>query len=466
VPNLLRSTYSPEDDKVRTCQSIFDLIRHYNLTTSKVYCYSCVLHYLETSRDHSRQRCPICFDTISQLALKPVKWFYGTDSESTESASSMTTLKMRLMHRPQLTTLALPLSDTWPSEIIRPHQAAFQFLPDIYTFAKFMLPTPESLKKDFQDEIDALRIDRDEKISFGDDLGATFVEAAVIHVLESVEESNTLDVPDLRGTIASATRGMETVKQRAGQVKHPEFTPESLAPDEWADEHEANDHSSHDWSGTPTRHLKSRKNVNPPPPSTSSYYFYQAASGSLTFLHPLDIRILLSHFGSYANFPRSIEVKVEARNEGTVDEDLRKRCRYLAHLPEAADVTFVEADLEPVVGKDSISPFDAALKSRRSKRIKKDKKDDRARLRAEEKEKEKLAEEYWVIQQSATRRTVSTQREEDELRAFLQGNSSDSTIHRQGDAQSPQNTPGAWGERSFASTLSGPATGMFPCFHR
>jgi predicted phage gp36 major capsid-like protein len=147
-----------------------------------------------------------------------------------------------------------------------------------------------------------------------------------------------------------------------------------------------------------------------------------------------------------------------------VDEDLRKRCRYLAHLPEAADVTFVEADLESVVGKDSVSPFDAALKSRRSRRIKKDKKDDRARLRAEEKAKEKLAEEHWVIQQSAMRRTVSTQREEDELRAFLQGGSSDSTTQGQGDVQSVQNNPGAWGERSFASTLSGPATGMFHFF--
>lgn len=419
------------------------------------------------NRDKSRQRCPICFDTVSHLALKPVKWFYGTEEDPQEAGSSTTTLKMRLMQRPQITTLALPLSETWPSDLVSPHQAAFQFLPDIYTFARFMLPAPESLNKDFQDEIDALEIDKDDKTRFGDDLGATFVEAAIVNVRDLIEDIKALDVPDLRRAINSAMRGMETAKQKAVQPKAVESASVSLTdgkPDEWVDEHESN--ISHDSSGAPTRQIKPRRNVNPPPPSTSSYYFYQAASGSPIFLHPLDIRILLSHFGSYANFPRSIDVKVEAKNEGSVDEDLRKRCRYLAHLPEAADVTFIEADLESVVGKEAISPFDAALKNRRSRRIKKDKKDDRAKLRAEEKEKEKLAEEHWILLQSATRRTVSAQREEEELRAFLQGGTSDSIPQGQDDAQSQQATPGAWGDRSFASTLSGPATGMFHYYHR
>lgn len=369
---------------------------------------------------------------------------------------------MRLMLRPQMTTLALPISDTWPSELIPPHQAAFQFLPDIFTFAKFMLPTPEGLKKDFQDELDALRVDKDDKLAFGDGLGASFIEAAIVHVSDSIEEVKAFDVQALRDSITAATRSMEIATQRANIAKSSDFTSVPLVdgrPDEWIDENEQYEHSSRESSATPTRQHKSRKNVNPPPPSTSSYYFYQSASGSLTFLHPLDIRILLSHFGSYANFPRDIEVKVEARNEGSVDEELRKRYRYLAHLPEAADVTFVEADLEPVVGKDAVAPFDAALKNRRTRRQRKDKKDDRAKIRAEEKERERIAEEHWILRQSAQRHVASAQRGEEELRAFLQGDGA--TSPGENGTEQPQQPaiPGAWGERSFASTLSGPSTG-------
>ncbi|KAG8836337.1 hypothetical protein FRC17_005623 [Serendipita sp. 399] len=428
-----------------------------------VYCFACVLHYLQTSEHKGWHRCPICFDSISEASLKPVKWFYGAETES-GPASPGSTLKMRLMRRPQITTLALPQSDTWPSDLIPPHQAAFQFLPDISTFAKFMIPTPQTLQTDFQHELDALQVDKDEKIGFGDGLEASFVEGAILKVRGLMEEMRALDVPSLRDAIATAMRGMEKIaSQRAlrdAAAKFADFSVSDHRPEEWAEEGEqALNEIRGAASSTPTK-LKARKNVNPPPPSTSTYYFYQAASGSLTFLHPLDIRILLSHFGSYASFPETIEVKVEARNEGSVDEDLRKRCRYLAHLPEAADVTFIEADLEQVVGRDALSPFDSALRSRRARRKEKERKDDRAKARAEEKEKERMTEEHWVLKFSASRPPMSAQQEEEELRVFLQGASVDMEGRESASvgAQGQQNIlPGVWGERSFASTLSGPS---------
>jgi hypothetical protein len=138
------------------------------------------------------------------------------------------------------------------------------------------------------------------------------------------------------------------------------------------------------------RNTRSRRNLNPPPPSTSTYYYYQAASGAAIFLNPLDIRILFAHYNSYAAFPDSIAVRVESCSEGTVNDDLRKRCKYLAHLPEAADVVFVEADLADVVGQEGLKGFEGALRMRRARRKEKGKKDDRAKARAEERERERL----------------------------------------------------------------------------
>jgi hypothetical protein len=134
--------------------------------------------------------------------------------------------------------------------------------------------------------------------------------------------------------------------------------------------------------------------VNPPPPSTQTYYYYQAASGLPIFLHPLDIKILLSHFNSYPAFPDDITVRVEARSEGTVNDDLRKRWKYLAHFPEGTDVVFIEADLEGVVGVEGLANFEGALKQRRARRREKGKKDDKAKVKAEEREKEKLTQTF------------------------------------------------------------------------
>ena len=360
------------------------------------------------------------------------------------------------MQRPQLTTLALPQSETWPSDLIPPHQAAFQFLPDIYKFAKFMLPTPKSLQDDFQEEAVSLGIDKDEKINVGDGLGASFVERAITKVYRLIEDAKALDVPSLRDAITNAERGMEIAAEMAEKrnaARHSDFIPiqGDGRPEHWIDEHDSISAIPRERAGTPTRQIKSRRNINPPPPSTSTYYFYQAASGSPIFLHPLDIRILLSHFGSYTSFPQDIDVRVEARNEGTVDDDLRKRCKYLAHLPEAADVTFIEADLASVVGKETMSAFDSALKNRRARRKDKERKDDRAKVKAEEKEKDRLADEHWVLKFSAARPVVPST-DDEELQAFLRGDTQQSPVQ-----PAP---PGAWGQRSFASTLSGPATGM------
>jgi len=182
-----------------------------------------------------------------------------------------------------------------------------------------------------------------------------------------------------------------------------------------------------------------RRNLNPPPPSTQTYYYYQAASGLPVFLHPLDIKILFSHFNGYASFPDEITVRVECAAEGTVNDDLRKRCKYLAHMPEGADVVFIESDLEGVVGQDGLKNFEGALKMRTARRKEKDKKDERARTRAEEREKERM------------RLLSRTERAAPDL-----------TVHppptlviEEHPASVPTSQPisGAWGSRSFASAL-------------
>jgi len=136
---------------------------------------------------------------------------------------------------------------------------------------------------------------------------------------------------------------------------------------------------------------------------------------------------------------------VESYTESSVDDDLRKRCKYLAHLPDGADVTFVEADLENVVGREGLQPFEAALKSRRLKRQEKMKRDDRARIRAEE-----------IVRDRE--RQVSTWQDTDSLRhpnRFLPDfGEAEPSDEREATPLTPKLDAGAWGTRSFASAAA------------
>ncbi|KAF8921872.1 hypothetical protein CPB85DRAFT_1247036 [Mucidula mucida] len=435
-----------------------------------VFCYPCILHYLNTS-ENKWARCPICFDSINDNQLKNVKWFDGPVFDSpldepsggaSSSASSSyaehpfdapragSIFRMRLMQRPQITTLALPRSHTWPSDLIPPHQAPFYFLPDIYNYSKFMLATPDYLIEDLSKDLDELALERRQLAGMDDDLGVSFIDAAEQKVRNHMTRVSAMDNPILREQIDKARQALYDVEQRHALSRRCDEHPANLAPstDVPAEflvlRSAATPASTSPRPSSATRNgPRQRRNLNPPPPSTSTYYFYQAASGLPIFLHPLDIRILLSHFQSYPAFPDTIDIRVDALSEGTVNDDLRKRCKYLAHIPEGADVVFIEADLTSVVGKEGLKNFEGPLKMRTSRRKEKGKKDDRARIRAEERERERRLVNTTSWSAPATPPTVIIEQDFD---------ATEETVLPSAPVS------GAWGSRSFASTLSSPGT--------
>ncbi len=439
-----------------------------------------MLHLLSTSEQLKWVRCPICFDSVNERQLKAVKWLdevpaaEGLDDMSIGESSSLTsldcdpfatprsgaTLRMRLMQRPQITTLALPRSSTWPSDLLPPHQAPFHFLPDVLAFAKFMLATPSDLIQDLSKDLDDLATERRLLAGMGDELGAVFIDAADAKVRHQIEKAGAFDTPYLRDSVEAARHAAQELSERSASSRQRKDRAQSLPVEEVPQAFLATQSPSYkpqpsrELTPTPTgRNPRQRRNINPPPPSTSTYYYYQAANGLPVFLHPLDIKILLSHFHSYPAFPDEIVVRVESHTESTVNDDLRKRCKYLAHLPEGVDVTFVEADLTLVVGHDGLRNFENALKARRTKRKEKGKRDDKARARAEEREKEKLAQtwhEFGYAPALPASAPLDVPRNQDRT---PDGDAAAGNTERDCDASPPQLT-GAWGARSFASAAT------------
>ncbi|KAK7058577.1 hypothetical protein VNI00_002213 [Paramarasmius palmivorus] len=464
-----------------------------------IFCFPCILHYLNTS-ENKWARCPICFDSVNAAQLKAVKWFEGTVSQddpaapSSSSASSSSlmdtfdaspregaSMRMRLIQRPQITTLALPRSHTWPSDLLPPHQAPFHFLPDVYNYAKFMLATPAMLVSDLTRDLDDLTVERRLLAGMQDDLGVSFIDAAELKVRNQIAKATALDTPALQEQIEKAHRDHREIEnqfayreqrriEEAVKLNTTQDVPSELLslkfgtitptlPSAPSTPTNATYRKSSNNANNPRGNQRQRRNVNPPPPTTSTYYYYQAASGLPLYLHPLDIRILLSHFSSYAAFPDDITIRVEAFSEGTVNDDLRKRCKYLAHMPEGADVVFVEADLEGVVGREGLKNFEGPLRMRRAKRRDKGRKDEKARARAEGREKERreyeTAVEWRYTPSAMDTRFVSPP---DESEIFVDGVSFPGIDEvpapvTQTAPQTQQKASGVWGQKSFASAL-------------
>jgi E3 ubiquitin-protein ligase RNF10 len=451
----------------------------------QIFCFPCILHYLGTSENPKWARCPICFDSINEKQLKSVHWFtppshldddthgrrpqpsssVSADDNPVETPKPGSTLRMRLMQRPQITTLALPRSSTWPSDLLPPHQAPFHFLPDVYTYAKFMLATSSYLIENLTRDLSDLASERRTLSELGDELGITFCDAVEQRLNKQIAKATALDTDALHAAIDRAVQLELDINTCAAlQAQRKQEREGTATPDPSdAPTHYLSTRTLHSSTPSPTptpRGPKVRKNLNPPPPSTSAYYFYQAASGLPIFLHPLDIRILSSHFGAYPAFPDCIAVRVEAASEGSVDADLRRRCKYLSHIPEGANVVFIEADLGSVVGAEGLRAFEGAIKARRARRREKSRRDEKARARAEEREREKLV----AISASAPSRTESNPAWIMHELEPEQGQERDMDRDTSSREASPSATPapraqqqqqsGAWGARSFAAAAN------------
>ncbi|GAA6052490.1 hypothetical protein JCM3770_003791 [Rhodotorula araucariae] len=463
-----------------------------------VFCYPCVLHYLALAEPgHKSRKCPVCHDFIHAKDLKSVKWYNPVDSsakatsllspstspppsepvdadlaralelsrlDAAPSTSSSApappvreTLRMRLIRRPQITTLALPRSCSWPSQAVPPLRAPWQFTPDALAYAKFMLGAPEYVR----DELLAQRAELDRELALlrrlrgragpgaGDDeLGIVFVEEALRKVDEQLAECELLKTTAVMTARKRALRELQAVEDRAGAGAKPDLPPvtdTSASEDDGA----GDGHGTVPGNGRPPQspapvvhdpipldflHTRGgggsgsssagglssaatpfvpgattsslgpaamspppphkspyqRRSVLPPPAEADdpAYYFYQAASGQPIFLQPLDIRILKAHYGTYAAMPDELLVPIEGADEGSMNGELRRRCKWLAHLPLASDVVFVEADLGGLVARKALEPFQTALKQRRTKRRDRARKEDRAKQRAEDKARE------------------------------------------------------------------------------
>lgn len=94
--------------------------------------------------------------------------------------------------------------------------------------------------------------------------------------------------------------------------------------------------------------------ITPAVADAQHFYFYQAADGQLLYMHSINVRMLQAMYGSLDRSPNMIRGKVVQKESCSMTEVLRKRLKYLQHLPVTSQFEVVEIGLDPTVVSEEV----------------------------------------------------------------------------------------------------------------
>jgi hypothetical protein len=287
--------------------------------------------------------------------VKPVKWYSiddGLDEDNILVASEPREgfdVAMRLFMRKPGTTLSLPRDDYLALSqvaVLPEDDVPWHYVPEILHYAWIVKGSASYMHTEAQREITELeQMEKEDETTFGED--GFWTQKAVQRVKDQAELYDKIGEGPSRQVnlaLSSASRKSETRESE---------TPYQYAP-------------------SPAR---------PNQPREAPYLFYQPRSASHYYLSGLDIRILRRAFGEYENFPSAILARVEhITSPQTIDDEFRRRVKYLGHVPSGSQVSFLECDWSEMVDKDVLATFTPEIEKRRRLR--------REKLVREEKERD------------------------------------------------------------------------------
>ncbi|XP_031704884.1 E3 ubiquitin-protein ligase RNF10 isoform X1 [Anarrhichthys ocellatus] len=393
VPSCPICLYPPLSARITRCGHIF--------------CWPCMLHYLSLG-DKSWSKCPICYEEVHTADLKSVV------AMETRQYVAGDVITMRLMQREKGALVAMP-SSQW-EKVEEPVRFGDTCLSP---YSKLLLTSAMQVLSLVAEEKDVLQA----QLSQEGDAQCCFIQSALCLLQEREEmllkqqKANVRDSFDLSSLTLEETSPVEEVVTTISSTK-PVLQYSSAFDDEVAEVPDVTEEATAELPGFPESILESVLEEPPesmmgaapePQPEEESraskaesgrpsasvvhgpyYYFYQADDCQQMFLHPVNVRCLLREYGSLEASPDSITATVVEIVGHTVTEDIRRRHRYLAHLPLTCEFSICELALQPpILSKETLDTFADDLEKRKHLRQKKARDEKRREKRIEIEENRK-----------------------------------------------------------------------------
>ncbi|KAL2115538.1 hypothetical protein VTJ04DRAFT_9793 [Mycothermus thermophilus] len=298
-----------------------------------IFCLACLMRFMNThtseepgKKQNRWRKCPICEDTVYLTDVRPVRFYAGQESPLPRVGDDVI---LRLMMRSSKGTQALPREGA--AEVLQSGEdVPWHFEVNVLDYARIMKGTSGYMAEQFDREIEDL--------------------------LKQEQEDELLYHEDNEWT-QRAIRAIKTAKEKLSELADAEKAAVMAKPAPIS-------------SGSKQ------------PTAEQDYYFY--TSPPHLYLSPLDIRILKTKYGSFSAFPSTLLPRVEHISMGhVVDDALRKRAKYLGHLPRGCLISFLECDWTDIVPEDILATFKDEIERRRRRNREKEAQEERERLQAE-----------------------------------------------------------------------------------
>nr|XP_061804672.1 E3 ubiquitin-protein ligase RNF10-like [Nerophis lumbriciformis] len=388
VPSCPICLYPPVAARITRCGHIF--------------CWPCILHYLSLS-DKTWSKCPICYEAVHTVDLKSVV------AMETRQYVVGDIITMRLMRREKGTLVAMP-SSQW----VKVEEPVRFGDSSLSPYSKLLLTSCSQVLNMVAEEKAVLQA----QLCLEEDAQDCFIQSALCLLQEREEmllkkqqpsTDNSFDLSTLTLEEPTPVNEVLTIKSSTKPVLQ-----YSSAFDDEVEEVPINEEQSGSLEHTlesvleeppdtvldPVPHNftdeeNSAKEAEPGHSQTNQvhgpfYYFYQAEDCQQMFLHPVNIRCLLREYGSLEASPDSITATVVEIEGHTVTEEIRRRHRYLSHLPLTCEFSICELALQPpILSKETMDTFADELEKRKRLRQKKARDEKRREKRIEIEENKK-----------------------------------------------------------------------------
>ncbi|XP_019949332.2 E3 ubiquitin-protein ligase RNF10 isoform X2 [Paralichthys olivaceus] len=364
-----------------------------------IFCWPCMLHYLSLG-DKSWSKCPICYEAVHIADLKSVV------AMETRQYAVGDVITMRLMRREKGALVAMPSSQwTKVEEPVRFGDACLS------PYSKLLLTSPSQVLTLVAEERSILQ----GQLSNEEDAQGCFIQSALCllqereEMLEKQQKATaaesfdlsflTLEDPPVEEVVTNVSSAKPVLQYSSAFDDEVAELPDELpGPPEGSLEcvlEEPPEAMNYAAAEPQLEEESPADQAQPSRPPASMvhgpyYYFYQADDCQQMFLHPVNVRCLLREYGSLEASPDSITATVVEIVGHTVTEEIRRRHRYLAHLPLTCEFSICELALQqPVLSKETLDTFADDLEKRKRLRQKKARDEKRREKRIEIEENKK-----------------------------------------------------------------------------
>lgn len=295
-----------------------------------IFCLPCLIRFMNSSSNDDEaksgkgarwKKCPICEECVYLHEVRPVRFYFGQEGPLPREGDDVV---LRLMARNANSTLALPRESG--AEVLNSGEdVPWHFAANVLDYARIIKGTKEYMLAHYDEEVKALvEQEREDEMMFGSD--GEWTQKAIRSVEAAKERLSGLASLEAATSIPSSNTDKQT--------------------------------------------------------SEADFHFYSALPH--LYLSPLDIRILKTKYGSFSSFPSTLLPRVDHISTGhVVDDAMRRKAKYLGHLPRGCIISFLECDWTDIVPTETLRYFAEDIERRRRWNRDKAVQEERERAQAE-----------------------------------------------------------------------------------